>query len=92
MIELEIYLLFKILYFLEYSNLKKIGITEPDTYVKNLFANQEIEYLSSSCFADYYIHQIGDDIENTINQEGYCDLSVLVNKQFINFFIFFLQF
>lgn len=60
----------------EYSNLKKIGITEPDSYVRGLFKVQDIEYLSSSCFADYYLHQIEEEIEDTLNRDGYSDLSV----------------
>lgn len=61
--------------YIDYSRLKKIGITEPDEYVRHLFKDQQIEYLSSSCFADYYLHQMGEDIEEVLNKEGYCDLS-----------------
>lgn len=64
--------------YIDYSRLKKIGITEPDEYVRNLFKDQQIEYLSSSCFADYYLHQMGEDIEEVLNKEGYCDLSQIL--------------
>ena len=64
--------------YIDYSRLKKIGITEPDEYVRNLFKDQKIEFLSASCFADYYLHQMGDDIEEVLNKDGYCDLSQIL--------------
>ncbi len=44
--------------------------------MKTLFANQDAEYLSSSCFAKYYLDQIEEEIENTLNQNGICDITV----------------
>ena len=66
--------------------MKKIGITEPDNYVRNLFEDQTIEFLSSSCFADYYLDQMGDEVEEMLSKDGYCDLSVskyLVTKNIL---------
>lgn len=61
--------------YVEYTSLKKIGITEPNDYVRKLFAYKSIDYLSSSCFADYYLHQMREEIEDMLNREGYSDLS-----------------
>ena len=56
--------------------MKKIGITEPDAFVKSLFENQNIKFLSSSCFASYYLNNLEEDIEDLLTRNGFCDLSV----------------
>jgi hypothetical protein len=61
--------------------LKKIGITDPDNYVKTLFQNQTVQYLSSSCFAGYFLDSIESEIEDSLTRNGYSDLSV--NKRII---------
>lgn len=62
--------------YVEYSSLKKIGVTEPDAYVHDLFKDKEIKYLSGSCFSSYKLSIMEEEIEDTLNGEGYCDLSV----------------
>jgi Ca2+-binding EF-hand superfamily protein len=69
--------------YIDYSSLKKIGITEPDSYVKALFnstpattTTQDIEYFTSSCFMRYFLDQIEQDIDENLNRTGICDLSV----------------
>ena len=57
--------------------MKKIGISEPEIFVKNLFENQNIKYLFSSCFAPYYLNNLEEDIEELLNKRGFCDLQVL---------------
>jgi hypothetical protein len=67
--------------YIEYTLLKKIGITEPDSYVRSVLSsnNSDAEnlYLSSSCLADYFLDQIEQEIDETINKNGYCEISVI---------------
>ena len=58
--------------------MKKIGITEPDVYVKSTFQDQTIKYMTSSCFASYFFDQIEGEIEEGLNRNGFCDLSQLL--------------
>ena len=58
--------------------MKKIGISEPDTFVKALFTDPNIKYLSSSCFAPYYLNNLEEDIEDILNRNGLCDLTVFI--------------
>ncbi len=64
--------------YVEYSSLKKIGVTEPDAYVHDLFKDKEIKYLSGSCFSSYKLSIMEEEIEDTLNGDGYCDLSVRI--------------
>lgn len=65
--------------------MKKIGISEPDAFVKSLFENQQIKYLSSSCFAQYYLNNLEEDIDDNLNRNGLCDLSVNFVFEFVSF-------
>ena len=50
--------------------MKKIGISEPDAFVKTLFENQSIKFLSSSCFAPYYLNNLEEDIDEILNRSS----------------------
>ena len=58
--------------------MKKIGISEPDTFAKALFTDPNIKYLSSSCFSPYYLDNLEEDIEDVLNRNGLCDLTVFI--------------
>ena len=62
--------------YIDFSTLRKIGISEPDNYVKTLFANQDVKYLSSSCLAGYFVDQMEQEVEEMLNKHGLCDLTV----------------
>ena len=63
--------------FIDYSLLKKIGITEnAESYLKALFPDQTIKYMSGSCFTSYFIDQIEQELDDHLNRVGFCDLSV----------------
>ncbi len=62
--------------YVEYSSLKKIGVTEPSVYVHDLLNEKEIKYLSGSCFSSYKLSLFEEEIEDALNGDGYCDLSV----------------
>ncbi len=64
--------------YIEYSNMKKIGISEPEIFVKELLENQNIKFLSSSCFAPYYLNNLEEDIEDILNKNGFCDLQQIL--------------
>ena len=61
---------------IEYSSLRKIGINEPDSYIKSSLNNQNIMFFPSSCFADYFLEHIQQDIEENLNRNGFSDISV----------------
>ncbi|CAF0946717.1 unnamed protein product [Brachionus calyciflorus] len=61
--------------YIDYSTLKKIGITEPDSYIRSLLSGQDVRYLNSSCLANYFIDQTEQEIEEILNKNGYCDLT-----------------
>jgi hypothetical protein len=64
--------------YIDYTSLKRIGITEPDSYVRSLFeaSTLDIEYMSASCFARYFLDNIEQELEENLNRTGWCDLSV----------------
>ena len=62
--------------YIDFSTLRKIGISEPDNYVKTLFANQDVKFLSSSCLAGYFVDQMEQEVEEMFNKHGLCDLTV----------------
>ena len=66
--------------YIEYSSLKKIGISEPDSYVKSQLTGQEIKYLSSSCFGSFFLDQIEQEIDDVLNRNELCDISVGFNE------------
>ena len=61
----------------DYGRLKKIGLSDPDNYVRALFDGQNVLFLSSSCFASYYIDSLEAEVEDSFVRTGFCDLSVI---------------
>jgi ligand-binding sensor protein len=46
--------------------------------VKSLFENQNAKFMSSCCLASYFIDQHEQEVEESLNREGFCDLSVII--------------
>ena len=64
--------------FLDFSTLKKIGITEPESYLKSMLTNQDIKFFSSSCFSSFFIDRTEQEVEEQLKVAGYCDLAQLL--------------
>jgi hypothetical protein len=41
-----------------------------------LLGDQDIKYLTSCCLAGYFLDQIEQDVDDTLNRNGFCDISV----------------
>lgn len=65
--------------FVDFSLLKKIGITEnAESYMKALCPGQTIKYMSGSCFTPFFVDQIEQELDDHLNRVGFCDLSQLL--------------
>jgi len=42
-----------------------------------LIGNEKAKYLTSSCFANYYLDQLDEEVEETLKKAGFIDLSVI---------------
>ena len=62
----------------EYKAIRKIGITEPEQYVKNIFSSLNVHYLSSCCISTFLLSQIESDVDDALRMTGYCDTTVRI--------------
>ena len=59
--------------------MRKIGIIESEKYVRSLLETRDILFMSSSCFARYYLDNIELETEEHLSRNGWCDISVKID-------------
>ncbi|RNA34867.1 E3 UFM1- ligase 1 [Brachionus plicatilis] len=60
--------------YIDFLTLKKIGITEPENYVKTIFDSKEVNFLSTSCLANFFLQNLEQEIEEYLNKNGLCEI------------------
>jgi len=62
--------------FLEYDTLARLGISEPQSFIKKRFKADAVEYLSSCCVGRLIRDQIESEVDEVISSKCWSDMMV----------------
>jgi len=62
--------------FTEYDTLARLGISEPESFIKKRFKADAVEYLSSCCIGQLIRDQIESEVDEVISSKSWSDIMV----------------
>ncbi|XP_056014591.1 E3 UFM1-protein ligase 1-like [Ostrea edulis] len=68
--------------YLDYDNLVRLGISDPETFIRKRFRYGLIVYLKRVCVGSALINQTEALIEEAVSTDGYCDVMPLLPSVF----------
>ncbi|CAI9721445.1 Hypothetical predicted protein [Octopus vulgaris] len=68
--------------YLEYDNLARLGITNAKDFVKKMFKDEQLIYLSTCCVSVSLKEQVEASVEEALNDGSWIDISMLVPSVF----------
>jgi len=71
--------MFCLLCFAEYDTLARLGISEPQSFIKKRFKADAVEYLSSCCIGQLICDQIESEVDEVISSKSWFDIMVQRN-------------
>jgi len=62
--------------FTEYDTLARLGISDPQSFVKKRFKSDAVQYLSSCCVGQLIHDQIESEVDEVISSKTWSDIMV----------------